>query len=59
MDHSGRSVKAQFKLSDREKARYVLTVGETELSANTVVLKDLSTAEQNTLPRDQVISRLS
>jgi histidyl-tRNA synthetase len=58
MDHSGRSVKAQFKLSDREKARYVLTVGETELSANAVVLKDLSTGEQTTLPRDQIISRL-
>ena len=59
MDHSGRSVKAQFKLSDREKARFVLTVGETELSANAVVLKDLSTGEQTTLPRDQIISRLS
>jgi histidyl-tRNA synthetase len=59
MDHSARSVKAQFKLSDRERARYVLTVGETELSANTAVLKDLSTGEQVTLPRDQIIRHLS
>jgi histidyl-tRNA synthetase len=58
MDHSGRSVKAQFKLSDREGARWVITVGETELAGGTVVLKDLSTAEQTTLTRDQVIERL-
>ena len=58
MDHSGRSVKAQFKLSDREGARWVITVGETELAANTVVLKDLSTGEQTTLPRDRVVERL-
>src|SRR5687768_9306601 len=28
MDHSGRSVKAQFKLSDREGSRWVITVGD-------------------------------
>jgi histidyl-tRNA synthetase len=58
MDHSGRSVKAQFKLSDREGAKWVVTVGETELAQNTVVLKDLATGEQTAVGRDQVVARL-
>jgi histidyl-tRNA synthetase len=58
MDLSGRSVKAQFKLADREAADYVVTVGESELQSNSVVLKDLKTGEQATLPKDQLIGRL-
>ncbi|HSI34089.1 MAG TPA: histidine--tRNA ligase [Tepidisphaeraceae bacterium] len=59
MDHAGRSVKAQFKLADREKARWVVTVGDAELAAKTVVLKDLSTGEQSTLPRADAIAKLA
>jgi histidyl-tRNA synthetase len=58
MDLSGRSVKAQFKLADREAADYVVTVGESELQSNSVVLKDLKTGEQVTLAKDQLIPRL-
>ncbi|HWE01099.1 MAG TPA: histidine--tRNA ligase [Tepidisphaeraceae bacterium] len=58
MDVSGRSVKAQFKLSDREKATFSVVVGETELQNRQVVLKNLKTHEQNTLPRDQIVERL-
>lgn len=58
MDHSGRSVKAQFKMLDREKAAWAVTVGESELSAGTVVLKDLKTGEQTTLPRGELMGRL-
>jgi histidyl-tRNA synthetase len=58
MDLSGRSVKAQFKLADREAADYVITVGESELQSNSVVVKDLKTGEQTTLPKDQLVARL-
>jgi histidyl-tRNA synthetase len=58
MDASGRSVKSQFKLADREQAGFCIVVGDTELAANSVVLKDLKTAEQSTIPRDQIIARL-
>jgi histidyl-tRNA synthetase len=58
MDHSGRSVKAQFRLSDREGAKWVLTVGDAELAQKTVVLKDLSSGEQTTLGREEAIERL-
>ena len=58
MDLSDRSVKAQFKLADRESADYVITIGESELQSNSVVLKDLKTGEQVTLAKDQLIPRL-
>jgi histidyl-tRNA synthetase len=58
MDPSGRSVKSQFKVADREKAAYVIVVGDSELASNTVVLKKLATAEQTTIPRADVIEIL-
>jgi histidyl-tRNA synthetase len=58
MDPSGRSVKSQFKVADREGAAYVVTVGETELASGTVVLKDMANAEQVTLPRGELAARL-
>jgi histidyl-tRNA synthetase len=59
MDVSGRSVKAQFKVADREQAAYCVVVGESELEAGTVLLKDLKTGEQQTLPRAALVGRLS
>ncbi|MBA3641810.1 MAG: histidine--tRNA ligase, partial [Acidobacteria bacterium] len=56
---SGRSVKAQFKVADRERAAYCVVVGENELAAGTVVLKDLATGEQSTVTRAELPSRLS
>lgn len=59
MDPSGRSVKAQFKQADREKATHCIVVGETELASNTVTLKHLATGEQQTLPRERLIPTLN
>jgi histidyl-tRNA synthetase len=58
MDLSGRSVKSQFKLADREQAAWCVVVGEDELSAGTVMLKNLASGEQMSLPREQLIGRL-
>jgi histidyl-tRNA synthetase len=58
MDPSGRSVKSQFKVADREGAAYCVVVGDSELASNTVVLKKLATGEQVTVPRVEVITRL-
>jgi histidyl-tRNA synthetase len=55
MDVSGRSVKAQFKLADREKAAFVVVVGEQELQDGTVSLKNLETGEQRTIGRDLLV----
>lgn len=58
MDYSGRSVKAQFKMADREKARWCVILGENELSAGTVVLKDLSSGEQTAIAKDHLVAHL-
>ncbi len=58
MDTSGRSVKAQFKLADREVAAFALVIGESELQNRQVVLKDLKTTEQTTVSRDDLIAKL-
>jgi histidyl-tRNA synthetase len=58
MDLGSRGAKGQFKLADREAAAYAVIQGETELAAGTVVLKDLKTTEQSTLPRVEVVAKL-
>jgi len=58
MDPSGRSVKSQFKLADREQAGFCIVVGDTELAAGSAVLKDLKSGEQSTIPRDQIVAKL-
>lgn len=58
MDYSPRSIKAQFKVADREHATLTVVVGESELTANTVVLKNLSTGEQRTIARGELVGQL-
>jgi histidyl-tRNA synthetase len=58
MDPSGRSVKAQFKLADREKAAWCIIVGDSELASGNVMLKNLQTGEQTAVARDQIVARL-
>jgi histidyl-tRNA synthetase len=55
MDLSNRSVKAQFKLADREQATHCLIVGDNELANQTITLKDLKTGQQSTVPRSELI----
>lgn len=58
MDFSPRSPKSQFKVADREKATHTLIRGDSELAANTVVLKDLSTGHQTPIPIPDLIPKL-
>jgi histidyl-tRNA synthetase len=58
MDLSGRSLKAQFKIADREKAAVCLVAGESELAAGTVVIKDFASGQQETVPLGEVIQKL-
>jgi histidyl-tRNA synthetase len=59
MDLSGRSVKSQFKLADREQATWCIIVGDAEVQNQTVVLKNMKTGEQTTLPRELLSQRLA
>jgi histidyl-tRNA synthetase len=58
MDPSGRSMKSQFKLADREKAAFAVVVGEAEIASGSVMLKNFETTEQQAVPRDELIARL-
>jgi len=58
MDLSGRSVKAQFKLADREQAAWCITVGDNELASGQVNLKNLQTGEQRTATRPELLGML-
>ncbi|MGI8967867.1 MAG: histidine--tRNA ligase [Chloroflexota bacterium] len=54
-----RNLKAQMKHADGRNARYATIIGEDELHAGTVTLRDLSTGEQRVVPRAELISDLS
>jgi histidyl-tRNA synthetase len=56
MDTSPRSPKAQFKVADREKADFVIVVGDDELAAGQVKVKNMGTREEKTVARAQVRS---
>ena len=51
MDPSPRSPKSQFKVADREKAKYCVIAGDDELAAGQVKVKDMETGEERTLQR--------
>lgn len=58
MDFGGKSMKALMKRADKLNARYVLIAGETELNQDAVILRNMSTKEQVTLPAQTLITEL-
>jgi histidyl-tRNA synthetase len=58
MDLGNRSAKAQFKIADREAAKFCLILGDDELARGEVMIKNLSSGEQVAAPRAEIISRL-
>jgi histidyl-tRNA synthetase len=58
-DLSGRSVKSQFKLAEREGGAFCVVIGESELAAGTAVVKDLAKREQDTVPRAELAAHLA
>jgi histidyl-tRNA synthetase len=59
MDLVGRKMDKQFKMADREKASWCIIVGEAELASGTVKLKNFKTQEQTSVPRAEIVSRLT
>lgn len=58
-DFVGRSIKAQMREANRQRAQFALIIGEDELNSGTVSLKDMVTSEQVMLPLNEAISRLA
>jgi len=46
MDHEGRSMKKQMKQADKNRARYVLILGDDELVKKEAILKNMASGEQ-------------
>ena len=55
----GRSMKAQMKAADRSGARFALVVGDDEIAAGTVSVRDLAAFTQETVALDTLGARLA
>ena len=57
-DHVDRSVKAQFKYSDKINAKFTIVIGDDELANDTATLKNMSTSEQTTIKLSEIVQEL-
>ena len=57
-DHLDRSVKAQFKYSDKINAKFTVVIGDDELANDTATLKNMSTSEQTTIKLSEIVQEL-
>ncbi|HLR08300.1 MAG TPA: histidine--tRNA ligase [Bacillota bacterium] len=57
-DFQGRKMKAQLKAADRYQAKYVLILGEDELSRQVVTMKKMATGDQMEIPIDQLSDKM-
>lgn len=53
-----RSLKAQFKQADKYNARYCVVIGEAEVAANEVTLRDMQTHEQERVALNELAAKL-
>jgi histidyl-tRNA synthetase len=56
--YGGRGLKGSMKAADRSGARYALVLGERDIEAGTIGVKDLVTGEQLQVPLDGVLEHL-
>lgn len=57
-DYINRKMKGQLKAAERLGARYVTILGENELNANEILLKDMASGKQETIPLSEIIKVL-
>lgn len=57
-DLKGRSMKAQMREADRSRAPFVVIVGDQELSAQAVNLKNMAEGTQETIPEDRLLQKI-
>jgi histidyl-tRNA synthetase len=57
-DYLNRKIKTQFKAADRLQAKFVAVLGDDELKANKINVKNMSTGEQNEVELNSFIETL-
>jgi histidyl-tRNA synthetase len=55
----GKSLKAQLRQANSLGVRYAVIIGEEEVKAGTVILRDMTSAEQKTVPMNEVTGHLA
>ena len=55
---SSKSLKAQLRQTNNFNAHYVVIIGEQEIESGTVILRDMTTARQETIPISQLQDKL-
>ena len=58
MDHSVRSLKAQFKYADKTGARWVAVIGEEELTTGTLRLRDMQASAERVCTEEELIAQM-
>ena len=53
-----RSLKAQFKYADKLNVKYVLTIGDDEISSNEIAVKNMQTGEQTKVNANKLVKFL-
>lgn len=57
-DHLDRSVKAQFKYSDKINAKFTIVIGDDELENDSATLKNMKTSEQKVVKLSELVKEL-
>lgn len=57
-DYGSKGIKAQMKKADKLGARFVLILGDDELAANSITIKNMESGEQEKVPLNQAEERL-
>jgi histidyl-tRNA synthetase len=55
LDFDARSLKSQMRLADKLKARSVIIIGDEELKAGTLVVRDMATKEQRNIKETEIL----
>jgi histidyl-tRNA synthetase len=56
LDYVGRSAKGQMKQAGRTGARFAVIIGEAEMAAGVVTLRDLTSGEEKQMPRAEAVA---
>ena len=57
-DYVGRSMRAQMREANRQNAKFALLLGDDELAANSIAVKNMESGEQEVLALEDAIARL-
>ena len=57
-DYVGRSMRAQMREANRQNAKFALLLGDDELAANSIAVKNMESGEQEILLLEEAIARL-